>query len=312
MSSTAAQLPNETLCTIFEHLTPGSLFAVLRTSQRFHLVAERILYASITIVEALPRAAPTAHRTARLAKTIIKRPYLHEIVRRLSIRWQTETGPRDEYISAAEPVLDLLHSALQILRHVEHLDLALGLAGGTLDARAILDDCRFPALNVFSLSGVGRGSMSPKLSNAPAAPIAWFLEATPSIAQLRLLDCYETLALSPEALPHLAVFRGSAIAAASVLPGRPVQLLGLVGHEFITERDLQRIAQASAPVRYLDLSMMSVTPILLRDISRHLRAVEVLKVKLALRHTLHFALSGIVSPTEPIPALHAQPLPLRF
>ncbi|KAI0642329.1 hypothetical protein C8Q79DRAFT_246742 [Trametes meyenii] len=293
MSSAVAQLPNETLCTIFERLSPDSLCAVLRTSRRFYLVAERILYASISIVEALPRTAPTAHRTARLAETIIERQHLHEVVRRLSIRWQTETGPRDEYISAAEPVLDVLHDALQKVTHIEHLELALGLAGGTLDARAILDNCSFPLLSVFSLSGVGRGSLSPKLSNVPAAPIAWFLEATPSIAQLRLLDCYETLALSPQALPRLAVFRGSAIAAASVLPGRPVQLLGLVGHEFITERDLQLIAQASAPVRYLDLSMMSVTPILLRDISRHLRAVEVLRVKLALRHTLHFALSGI-------------------
>ncbi|KAI0369850.1 hypothetical protein BV20DRAFT_979967 [Pilatotrama ljubarskyi] len=291
--STASQLPNETLHAIFEHLSPASLAAVLRASHRFRLVAERILYASITLVEALPRAAPTAHRTAACAHTLLARPHLTEVVRRLTVRWQTDPGPRDEYIAAAGPVLAVLHSALMSLIHLEHLELALGLAGGTLDARAVLDGCAFPTLKVFALSGVGRGSMSPKLYHAPSAPIAWFLAATPSIEQLRLLDCYEPLELPADALPNLAVFRGSAIAAASVLPGRPVQLLALVGHEFITERDLQRIAQTSAPIRYLDLSMMSVTPILLRDISRHLTAVEVLKVKLALRHTLHFALSGI-------------------
>lgn len=297
MSSSVSQLPNETLHAIFDKLAPGALTAVLRASHRFRLVAERVLYAHISIVEALPRGAPTAHHTASCARTLLARPHLAEGVRRLAVRWQTDAGPRDEYVTAAAPVLALLHAALRTLVHLEHLDLALGLAGGTLDARAVLGGCFFPALRVFALSGVGRGSMSPKLYDHPApAPIGWFLAGCAALEQLRLPDCYEGLALPAAALPALAAFRGSAVAAASVLPGRPVQLLGLVGHEFITERDLARIAQASAPVRYLDLSMMSVTPILLRDISRHLTEVEVLKVKLALRHTLHHALSGIVRP----------------
>ncbi|OSD04703.1 hypothetical protein PYCCODRAFT_60439 [Trametes coccinea BRFM310] len=305
--SRAAQLPNETLHTIFENLSPGSLTAVLRASHRFRLVAERILYANIVIVESLHHRAPTPIHTATCANTLLARPHLSEVVRRLSVRWQTDSGPREPFVAAAGPVLDVLHRALQTLVHLEQLDLALGLAGGTLDARAVLAGCAFPSLRTFALSGVGRGSLSPKLyhtavastlseeeGDALGAPVARFLAATPSIEQLRLLDCYETLELPPPALPHLSAFRGSAIAAASVLPGRPVQLLGLVGHEFITERDLERIARTSAPIRFLDLSMMSVTPILLRDISRHLGAVvEVLKVKLALRHTLHFALSGI-------------------
>ncbi|KAL1945162.1 hypothetical protein VTO73DRAFT_2782 [Trametes versicolor] len=271
MSSSVSQLPNETLHAIFDKLAPGALTAVLRASHRFRLVAERVLYAHISIVEALPRAAPTAQFTACCARTLLARPHLAEGVRRLAVRWQTDAGPRDDYVTAAAPVLALLHAALRTLGHLEHLDLALGLAGGTLDARAVLDGCAFPFLR--------------RRSGGPCGCAA--------LEQLRLPDCYEGLALPPGALPALAAFRGSAVAAASVLPGRPVQLLGLVGHEFITERDLARIAQASAPVRFLDLSMMSVTPILLRDISRHLTEVEVLKVKLALRHTLHHALSGI-------------------
>ncbi|KAI9062589.1 hypothetical protein FKP32DRAFT_1652488 [Trametes sanguinea] len=245
--SSAAQLPNETLHTIFENLSPGSLAAVLRASHRFRLVAERILYANIVIIESLHHRAPTPIHTATCANTLLARPHLSEVVRRLSIRWQTDSGPREPFVAAAGPVLDVLHRALQTLVHLEHLDLALGLAGGTLDARAVLAGCAFPALRIFALSGVGRGSLSPKLYHAAApaeeegdalgAPVARFLAATPSIEQLRLLDCYETLELPPPALPHLSAFRGSAIAAASVLPGRP----------------------------------------------------------LALRHTLHFALSGIVS-----------------
>ncbi|KAI0832080.1 hypothetical protein BC628DRAFT_1351479 [Trametes gibbosa] len=298
--ASVAQLPNETLHAIFENLTPAGLAVVLRASQRFRLVAEHILYTSITIIETLPRASPVPRHSATLAHTLLARPHLADVVRRLAIRWQTDPGPRDDYVAAAGPVLADLHRALLKLVHLEQLDLALGLAGGTLDARAVLGGCVFPSLRIFALSGVGRGSMSPKLyataaGLSPPVPIAWFLAVTPTIEQLRLPDCYETLDLLSDALPLLATFRGSALAAASVLPGRPVQQLGLVGHEFITERDLQRIALASVPIRYLDLSMMSVTPILLRDISRHLCAVEVLKVKLALRHTLHHALSGIVS-----------------
>ena len=291
----SAQLPNETLHAIFEHLCPPSLAAVVRASHRFRLVAERILYANIVISEFLPRAHPVPTHTRTCATTLLARPHLAEAVRKFAVRWQTDPGPRDEYVPAVSPVLHLLNSALRTLVHLEQLDLSLGLIGAPLDPRAILDGCAFPALRVFALSGVGRGTLSPKLHNCPSAPIAWFLAGTPSIEHLHLLDCYEPLELPPGTLPALQVFRGSAIAAAGVLPGRPVRLLGLVGHEFITERDLGRIAASSVPIRWLDLSMMSVTPILLRDISRHLAAVEVLKVKLALRHTLHFALSGIVS-----------------
>jgi hypothetical protein len=67
-----------------------------------------------------------------------------------------------------------------------------------------------------------------------------------------------------------------------------------------TEEDLARIAAGSIPVRELDLSGMSVTPTLLRSVSRHLSHVEWLKVRLALRHTLHHALYGIVRHAPPL------------
>ncbi|PIL25297.1 hypothetical protein GSI_13186 [Ganoderma sinense ZZ0214-1] len=290
------QLPNETLHAIFENLSPSSLTVVARASYRFHLVAERVLYTSIVIQESLPRDAPTPRHTHNCASTLLSRPHLAEVVRKFSIRWQTDMGPRDAYLPAVASALHALNAALRTLMTLEQLDLALGLAGTPLDAHAVLNGCAFPALRVFALSGVGRGALSPKLyqGSTTSASLSWFLAHSPTISTLHLLDSYEPLTLPPAALPHLQVFRGSAIAAAGVLPGRPVRLLGLVGHEFITERDLERIARSRSPIRRLDLSLMSVTPLLLRDISRHLgAAVEVLKVKLALRHTLHFALSGI-------------------
>ena len=293
--SMASSLPNETLATIFLHLHPGILARVLRVSPRFRAVAERILYTNIYIAETLPHANPTPHFTLLCCDTIIRRPHLSEVVRKVGIRWQTEPGPREYYMGFIEPILQTINRTLRTLANLESLELSLGLAGGTISSRGLLNECHFPSLRLFALSGIGRGNLPLKSYPTPSPPIEWFLSATPSIQHLRLVDCYEVLDLQRSDLPILTTFRGSASTAASILPGRPVQQLGLVGHEFVTEKDLERIARSSVRIRWLDLSTMSVTPILLRDISRHLFGVEFLKLKLALRHTLHHALSGIVS-----------------
>ncbi|KAG8215040.1 hypothetical protein J3R82DRAFT_8449 [Butyriboletus roseoflavus] len=61
---------------------------------------------------------------------------------------------------------------------------------------------------------------------------------------------------------------------------------------------LSQMARTSVPLWHLDMSAMSVTPILLRDVSRSLSMVHSLEVKLALPHTDHSAFSGIVSSTR--------------
>ena len=292
----ANSLPNETLVAIYAHLQPAVLLRVLQVSRRFRAVAERILYTNIFIGESLPHANPVPHLTLCCFETILRRPHLSEVVRKIGVRWQTQPGPREHYMRFMEPILQTINRALRMLTLLESLELALGLQGGTISSRGLLNECRFPFLRLFALSGIGRGNLPVKSHPDPSPPIEWFLSATPSIQHLRLVDCYEVLNLRSSDLPILSAFRGSAPTAASVLQGRPVQSLSLVGHEFVTEKDLERIAKSSARIRWLDLSSMSVTPILLRDISRHLFGVEFLKMKLALRHTLHYTLSGIVSP----------------
>ncbi|EKM50140.1 uncharacterized protein PHACADRAFT_264701 [Phanerochaete carnosa HHB-10118-sp] len=281
------------LATVFENLQADVLVQVVRVCRRFHAVAERALYTNIAVAENVPRSSPVPHKTVTFCHTILTHPHLAESPKKVAVRWVTESGPREPYMQHIEPVLQLLNRALRMLHGLESLELALGMSGGSISSRGILSDCAFPHLRLFALSGVGRGGLPAKTHPTPTPPIEWFLAETPSIVHLRLADCYEVLHLSAADLPCLRTFRGSAPTAASVLPGRPVQLLSLVGHEFVTERDLERIACASVRIRWLDLSSMSVTPLLLRDISRHLFGVEHLKVKLALRHTLHHAMSGI-------------------
>ncbi|GJE93310.1 F-box protein [Phanerochaete sordida] len=286
-------LPNELLAAVFENLRSDALLQVVCVSRRFHAVGERTLYANVAIAEAVPRSAPVPRKTVTFCTTLLAHPHLAEGTRKLAVRWHTDAGPREPYLAPLEPVLALLNRALRLLRALDALELALGLSGGPLTSRGILAGCAFPALRTFALSGVGRGAPPHKTHAAPSPPVEWFLAAVPTLTHLRLGDCHEGLALPPGALPALRAFRGSAPTAASVLPGRPVAVLALVGHEFVTERDLAALARSSVRVRVLDLSAMSVTPLLLRDISRHLSGVAHLKVRLALRHTLHHALSGI-------------------
>lgn len=57
---------------------------------------------------------------------------------------------------------------------------------------------------------------------------------------------------------------------------------------------LPLLAQGAVPLRVLDLSAMSARPMLLRSVAQVLSTLECLRVKLALRHTLHYSFSGIV------------------
>ncbi|KAH9928795.1 hypothetical protein B0H21DRAFT_814228 [Amylocystis lapponica] len=299
-------LPNETIYAIFENLQPTVLVEVLCVSHKFHAVAERILYTNISLYEDIPLTAPVPYRTLCFCGTVLRRPHLTDIVRKLNIRWQTDSGTHEQYTPFVEPTLATLNRALRSFAALDSLELAFGLCGAPLAAERILGGCAFPALRALAFSGIGRGTLPPK-SHAPTPPIDWFLAATPTLVHLSLFDCYEPLRLPADALPALASFRGSAIAAACVLPARPVHALALVGHDFVTAADLARIAQARAQIRWLDLGAMSVTPLLLRDVSRHLRGVAVLRVRLALRHTLHFALSGISMLAGLTPVLGAFP-----
>ncbi|KAF8489902.1 hypothetical protein F5888DRAFT_1147146 [Russula emetica] len=261
--------------------------------------------------------------TLRCCETLSSHPHLAEYVRRFHLRWETD---------AVESPLFLIRIAHHIARtlvptlvHLDSLELSFDLAPHFLQSvpnnnnvpppqtplsldhplphtrkhhsteqhqhqhqlhLLLLPPICLPSLRTLSLRGIGI---------PPSLELERILQNHPKLLHLRLSDYNRALLhLSPTDVPHLRSFRGYPTTAASILPGRPVQTLGLVGCcELATEEDLARIASGSIPVRALDLSGMNVTPTLLRSVSRHLSHVEWLKVRLALRHTLHYALSGI-------------------
>ena len=294
-------LPNEILLTIFGHLSQHALTRVVLVSRRWRANAERLLYSSIVINEVLPRSSTPALKrilgmpsvpavTLRCCETLSSYPHLAEYVRRFHVRWQTE--------AVESPALLLLiaqniaKSLVPTFRHLDSLSLSFGLADyvvpsllaarclPTTASAAFLPPFRLPDLRSLTLHGIGE----------PPEPV---LRNHPALLHLKLGDYARPLCLLPTDVPCLRSFRGHPATAASVLPGRPIEALGLVGLDPATEPDLARIA-AGSRVRSLDLSGTSVTPTVLRSVSRHLSHVEWLKVRLALRHTLHYALSGIV------------------
>jgi F-box associated protein len=281
--------------------------------------------------------------TLRCCETLSSHPHLAVYVRRFHLRWETDAVESPLFLLRIAH--HIARSLVPTLVHLDSLELSFGLAphffpdtapapNGTAPPHwhyplssenpppspppsaqksqsteqqyqqyqqyqlhlLLLPPISLPSLRTLALHGIG---------SPPSLELERLLHLHPTLLHLRLSDYHRALHLSPTDVPHLRSFRGYPATAASILPGRPVQALGLVGGggggggglagwELPTEDDLARIAAGSIPLRALDLSAMSVTPTLLRSLSRHLSHLEWLKVRLALRHTLHYALSGIV------------------
>ncbi|EAU90226.2 hypothetical protein CC1G_05764 [Coprinopsis cinerea okayama7 len=288
-------LPNEILGAIFVELAPPALVHVAAASSRFKAVAERILYSSINIQDLVSSHSPTPWRTLRWCETISQRLQLLDLVRRVHIRWQTDATPPapHHFITLCER----LGEVLQSLTFLESLELFLGPAN-LIDPRhrepihaieRVIGKCQLPHLRTCSLGAdYTKGAQ-------PYTPIlSQFLISHPSLQQLKIPDLNSRLDILDSSLPNLTAFRGSADAAASLLPGRPVQQLALFGDDSSVNREnLPRIACTSIPLRHLDLSAMSARPMLLKNIALYLPHLHTFRVKLALRHTLHYAFTGI-------------------
>ncbi|KAJ7281563.1 hypothetical protein C8J57DRAFT_78299 [Mycena rebaudengoi] len=287
-------LPNETLVAIFNDLPPTVLTDLTRVSRRFNAVAERILYSSISITDLLSQSSnPT--KTLRCCESILGRPHLVESIRRLQIRWQG-----DFRVLSPQQLVDactVAGVALRSLTFLESLDIFLGPANLAIvplfqpmhAVERMVRGCQFPYLRYCAFGAEWTKGVQPYTDILPT-----FLTLVPSLERLKLSDHHATLILTPDALPCLAYFRGSPDAAAVLLPGRPVQYLALLGQDSdVTRENLPKMAHTSVPLRSLDLSAMQVRPTLLRNISTHLSTIHTLKVRLALRHTLHYALSVV-------------------
>ncbi|KZT25110.1 hypothetical protein NEOLEDRAFT_1065699, partial [Neolentinus lepideus HHB14362 ss-1] len=295
-------LPTETWYAVFSALPLSSLLHATLVSQQWHSIVDCILYASLSIHDSL---SPAPSRTNTLLATLQARPYLAAYPKRLYIRWhvRSPSKPRGaldlSLLAPAEQALTALSQVLPTLTELTALDLLFGPAGVRFPPSTLLSACLFPSLASLTLAG---------LSTSTPSALTSFLTQHPTLTHLRLCDTPHALPLPASALPHLTSFKGSPSTAAALLPGRAVASLTLLGvhPEFVSAVSLEHMARAC--VRVLDLGLMSVTPPLLRDVSRYFTQLQVLRVRLALRHTLHFALSGIALLAALTPVLSSFPL----
>jgi hypothetical protein len=291
-------LPNETLSAIFKELPSPTLAILTYVSLRFNAVAERILYSSISIIDLLSESSPHPLRTLWWCDAVRRRPHLTDTTRRIRIRWRAdESTPSPHYLVNT---CDRLGQVIPQFFALESLELSLGPANlvtahNTTPIHAlerIIRNCHFANLRSCSLSAERTKGVSPYTNI-----LGTFLASLPVLRHLKLSDLHTGVEYLPlQALPLLTSFRGSADAAASILPGRPVQYLSLIGEDSDVNRDnFPRMTHTTLPLRCLDLSAMSVRPALLQIVSTYLPAIEGLRVKLALRHTLRYSFSSIVS-----------------
>lgn len=275
-------LPNETLFTIFGYLSNDSLVALVRVCRRLHSIGERLLYANIVISESVdgdPESIVVPYKTEGCCSAVRYRPHLAASIKKLVIRWNRDRARKHYNFRLAPGILQSLHHLLHVASGIEVLELHLaGFHGSFFDL----------------LAGVSFRLRSLGLSGPLNDPIEWFLATQPGIVHLHLGDHHNPLNLAPRDLPILDTFRGDTQCASSILPGRPVRGLALSGHE-PSERLLIAFGYTRCPIRYLDLSALSITATQLLTISKHLTALEILRMRLALRHTLHFTFSGMVS-----------------
>ena len=318
---TIEHLPNEILTGILSFLPTVSLQQSLLISHRFRALTELLLYTSVSIQEVVQLTGSQdggPYRTWRWCRTILERPHLVQYVKSLTIKWFTDHHTRHSnqhqyytrpaHPSAAAPVGDIdlepvfveLATILPNLTLLESLELHLPTpASKTPDSEThlalgarLLRPTSFPNLSHLAISGL-------------VPPPQFFLPSTcPSLTALRFSDIHELPYLFPfGALPHLSDFKGSPATAAAILPGRPVRSLSLVGSEYLRAREWEAISRVQSTIinstyhgiETLDLSGITVTPNLLRDVARWIPTVKALKIRLALRHTLHHGLGGIVS-----------------
>ncbi|KAF9642655.1 hypothetical protein BDM02DRAFT_3192860 [Thelephora ganbajun] len=326
--SAIENLPNEILTAIFSFLPTASLQQSLLISHRFRALTELLLYTSVSIQEAVQLANSQdggPYKTWRWCRTILERPHLVQCVKSLTIRWFADHNTRHTnhhpfHTRPAHPTtatltgdIDLEHVFVELATILPNLTLleSLELHLPTLTSRhpdsathlalgnRLLRPTSFPNLSCLAISGL-------------VPPPQFFLPSScPSLTTLRFSDIHELpYPLPYDALPNLSSFKGSPATAAAILPGRPVRSLSLVGFEYLRAAEWEGISRVQSIVNpayrgieTLDLSGMSVTPNLLRDVARWVPTVKDLKIRLTLRHTLHHALGGIALLTALSPVL---------
>ncbi|KAJ3503258.1 hypothetical protein NMY22_g18311 [Coprinellus aureogranulatus] len=273
-------LPYEILFAICKELPPPSLAVASQLSRTFNVIAERILYASVHIVDVITPESPTPWKTYRWCESVLKRLPIIDAMRTVHIRWPSDGSPPPlpQYFIA---FCEHLGESLQYLHYLESLELQLGPANRISPmsrepmhaVERVLRRCRFPRLQVCSIGAdYNKGNAQPYTH-----VLTHFLASHSGLMSLKIPDHHAALNLPIASLHQLSTFRA----------------LALNGADTDLMRMLPMMSGAPTPIQTLDLTPISARISLLRNVATFLPTLETLRIRLALRHTLHYAFTGI-------------------
>lgn len=237
-------LPIELLDQIAAHLRTADLRALAAASTRLYHVAQRRLYRHLALDT----------RSLSCVFTLAASPRIARHVRSFALR--------------------IAHGATLLHAFYRVLARALAHMSQLTELDMSLDQAASWVMRTAEHTRLRRFSSSFQLDHN----LVHFLSNTPSLVQLHIDSLAEPLRLPESALPRLAQFTGSSLAAHALVPGRPVQDIHLTSGD-LTEDLAEALAQSTAPVLLLAAATTSHSLSLIATLTRcmaelvHLRIV---------------------------------------
>ena len=251
-NQTAMQsLPPELLDQLCAFVAPAHLAVLARTSVACHSAAQRVLYRHVSL--------SSFARNLSCIYTLASNPRVASYVRSFAVN----LNPFDGNFCAS---YDTLAQALTNMSELTSLEVFADQAASCV----LANDTVYPRLQRFACSF----HLDPHLVH--------FLNKSSSITELKIdsipLSDSPMLPLPTTALPFLAHFTGSALAAQLIVPGRPVQYVDLNSGD-LTDDVARNLALSTAPIRALGANTSSHSVSLIATLTscmdrlQHLRIV---------------------------------------
>ncbi|KAF8211352.1 hypothetical protein K438DRAFT_1807160 [Mycena galopus ATCC 62051] len=238
-------LPIELLEQVFESLSPADLSNAARINSFSYPVAARVLYRGLAVSNSPMHAPPS------IILTLAKRPDLARHVRCFAVALD----------QSGTELHSFLATALSAMTALVSLDIFVDT-----DSWVLPDDLVYPQLQHFACSFPLDSRMAAFFSNAPALESVQIDSAAS-----------EALSLEYASLPRLVEFTGCALAAAAVVPGRPVESIHINSGDLIEDL-VPALAQSTATVTVLSITTSSAALDLLQVLGQYLPHIMYLRI----------------------------------
>lgn len=249
-------LPVELKDLICQHLASSKLAILSRTHSSLYPITQRILYHQIDI--------SSLSQNLDIIMTLANRPDTACFVRHFSLRILTPPREDDGGIPH-HAFYSALATAIINMSGLISLDMSVDSG-----ASWVLPHHSRPFPNLLRFT-----------SSFPFnTDVADFLELTPALRELDLdpTSLIHIPSLSSSTVPHLTRFGGSADAAQSIVPGRPLQSIHLYGAGHLSDNHVISFSKSSAPIILFEAAIQDYPISLLQMLAKHLPSLAYCRI----------------------------------